>query len=78
MKHLLAIADQYVQESDWKVLAALKLCLFSMGAWMGSFLAGKAKKPVQTLCVFVFWVTYLPLMLKLVQTTIRYFRQLEK
>lgn len=78
MKQLFAIADQYVQESDWKVLAALKFCLFSMGVWVGSFLTGKVKNPMRALCVYVFLVTYIPLMLKLAQTTIRYFRQLEK
>lgn len=78
MKHLFAIADQYVQESDWKILAGLKFCLFAMGVWMGSFLTEKVKNPMRALCVYVFLVTYIPLMLKLVQTTIRYFRQLEK
>ena len=31
MKKFFDYADQYIQESDWKVLAALKLCLLSLG-----------------------------------------------
>lgn len=77
MKQLFAIADQYVQESDWKVLAALKFCLFSMGVWVGSFLTGKAEKPVRKVCVLVFWVTYIPLLLKLAQVVYRSLKRRE-
>ena len=38
MKKFLDYADQYIQESDWKVIAALKLCLLSLGICLGLFI----------------------------------------
>ena len=35
MKNLFAYADKYLQKSDWKDIALLKFCLFSMGVLMG-------------------------------------------
>lgn len=64
MKKLFAVADQYIQESDWKTLAAIKFCLFSMGVLIGSCLTAKSKTPVRILCSFIFGATYLPLMAK--------------
>ena len=56
---------------------ALKFCLLSMGVWVGSFLTGKAGKPVRKVCVLVFWVTYIPLMLKLAQVVYRSLKRRE-
>lgn len=71
MKKLFAAADQYIQESNWKTLAAVKFCLFSMGVFAGSCLSAKAKTPVRILCSIVFGVTYLPLMAKFFQIAAR-------
>ena len=35
MKKVHDYADQYIQESDWKVIAALKLCLLSWESALG-------------------------------------------
>ena len=35
MKKLLNIADRYLEESDWKTISLLKICLFSMGVLFG-------------------------------------------
>ena len=35
MKNLFGYADKYLQKSDWKDIALLKFCLFSMGVLMG-------------------------------------------
>lgn len=71
MKKFFALADQYIQESDWRMLAALKFCLFSMGVLVGSCLTAKAKTPVRILCGLVFWVTYIPLMTKFLRIAAR-------
>lgn len=66
MKKFLDYADQYIQESDWKVIAALKLCLLSLGICLGLSLPGEKKKPVFAIAAAVFIVTYIPLMAKFV------------
>ena len=43
MKKLFEIADRYVAESNWRVLALLKFCLFAMGLMAGT-LCLRAKK----------------------------------
>lgn len=35
MKNLFAIADVYIRQSDWRDLALIKFCLFSMGVLAG-------------------------------------------
>ena len=66
MKKFLDYADQYIQESDWKVIAALKLCLLSLGICLGLSLPGEKKKPVFAITAAVFIFTYIPLMAKFV------------
>ena len=67
MKKFFDYADQYIQESDWKVLAALKLCLLSLGTCLGLSVAGEKKKPVFAVAAAVFVTTYIPLMFKYVK-----------
>ena len=62
---LLDAANQYLKESDWKTLAAIKFCLFSMGVIVGLLLPQSAKWPVIAVFAVIFLVTYIPLMLKL-------------
>lgn len=57
-------ADRYCAESDWKDMALLKFCLFSMGVMAGMQVPKKRKKAVYILCGAVFAVTYVPLMAK--------------
>lgn len=65
MKNLLFIVNDYLEQSDWKDLAFVKLCLCSVGIIIGLFVPVKAKKPVLTASACVFVLTYLPLMAKL-------------
>ena len=58
-------ANRYCQESTWKTLAALKLCLFSIGIMVGVLLPEACKTPVLAIFGLVFIVTYIPLMRKL-------------
>lgn len=67
MKKFFDYANQYIQESDWKVLATLKLCLLSLGICFGLSLPREKKKPVFALAAAVFIATYIPLMAKFVK-----------
>ena len=64
MKNLFQWADEYIRESDWKTLTALKFCLCAMGLLIGINLPSKAKKPVLIGAAAVFVGTYIPLMVK--------------
>ena len=64
MKRLFAYADQYMRESDWKTMALVKFCLFSMGLLVGSFLPENARKGARFCAYTIFIATYVPLMTK--------------
>lgn len=64
MKFLFDSADAYLRQSDWRDLALVKFCLFSMGVIAGISLPLKAKKPAATVAAAVFVSTYIPLMVK--------------
>lgn len=64
MKFLFRSADTYLQQSDWRDLALVKFCLFSMGVIAGTTLPPKAKKPAIITAAAVFVATYIPLMVK--------------
>jgi len=65
MEKLTSIANQYVKESDWKLIAMLKICLLSFGMILGISMPKKYKKIVFTIGIPVFFITYVPLMAKL-------------
>ena len=44
MKKLFALADRYLQESDWKTMAMLKFCLLGLGIAVGAMVPPKYKK----------------------------------
>ena len=64
MKRLFDYADRYLQESDWKTIALLKFCLFSMGLLVGTYISQKKKDCARIIALIVFVVTYVPLMAK--------------
>lgn len=57
-------ANEYVKRSDWKDLALVKFCLFSMGILVGLKIAPKHRKTVAWIGAAVFLTTYVPLMAK--------------
>lgn len=57
-------ANQYLQESDWKIFALVKFCLFSMGVIVGMFLPRKYRKTACAASAATFVATYIPLMRK--------------
>ena len=64
MKFLFCSADAYLRQCDWRDLALVKFCLFSMGVIAGIALPPKAKKPAIITAAAVFVATYIPLMVK--------------
>ncbi len=64
MKFLFRSADVYLRQCDWRDLALVKFCLFSMGVIAGIALPPKAKKPAIITAAAVFVATYIPLMVK--------------
>lgn len=67
MKALLQTADRYLQESNWKDLALIKLCLLSLGMVFGILLPQKYRKPALVVTLILFLATYLPLMIRFVR-----------
>lgn len=61
MKKFFETADRYIRESDWKVLAALKFCLLSLGICVGLSLPREKKKLIFPIAAAVFVVTWIPL-----------------
>ena len=61
---LFRVADDYCRSSNWKTLALVKFCLFSMGLMAGVFLPRRWQRPAVALAGAVFTATYLPLMAK--------------
>ena len=64
MKTLFASADEYLQNSDWKDIAVLKLCLLSLGLLAGMQLPEKHRKTARVAAGVIFVATYIPLMTK--------------
>lgn len=64
MKRLFVSADEFLRHSDWKDLALVKFCLFSIGLLVGLELTEKWKKGVRIAAAALFVLTYIPLMTK--------------
>ena len=64
MKKLFDAANGYIKTCDWKDMALIKFCLFSIGLMLGSFVSPKNKKTVFFLALAVFVATYIPSMTK--------------
>ena len=66
MHNLFKLADSYVEKSDWKDLAMIKICLCGMGMVIGSSLSPKYKREVMTAGATMFVLSYVPLMGKFI------------
>lgn len=64
MKKLFCYADRYIRKSDWKDLAMLKFCLFSMGILAGMRVPEKNRRRAGWIAAAIFTVTYIPQMAK--------------
>ena len=65
MKQLFDCARRYLVKSDWKDLAMIKLCVFSVGILAGTYIVGEAKGVVRIIALVVFVMTMIPIMIKL-------------
>ena len=59
---LFDVANKYCKESDWKILAMVKFCLFSMGIIVGVLLPDRFRNVVLIIFGVIFIATYIPLM----------------
>ncbi|MFG6338401.1 MAG: permease of phosphate ABC transporter [Lachnospiraceae bacterium] len=66
MKKLFCYADRYLEKSDWRDIAMLKFCLFSMGIFAGIRIPVKNRKQAGCIAAAVFAATYIPLMAKFI------------
>jgi hypothetical protein len=66
MKKLFYYADRFLEKSTWRDIAVLKFCLLSLGILAGMQIPKKNKKEAGLLAFFIFAVTYIPLMKKLI------------
>ncbi len=64
MNKLFYYADKYIEESDWKDLAMIKFCLFSMGILAGIQIPKRSRQQAGWIAGAVFVATYIPLMAK--------------
>lgn len=64
MKKLFDYADDYLKKCDWRDLAMLKFCLFSIGIMAGLKIPERHRKNAMAAAFAVFVVTYIPLMAK--------------
>ena len=78
MKKLLTCANQYLAARDWKMAAALKFCLGSLGLLLGLEVPRKHKKAAAAAGWVVFLATYIPLMTDFLCFCLDFFRSREK
>ena len=73
MKRLIRCANQYIWESDWKLISLLKFCLLSLGICIGLYVPSQKKTDtdakgqkasVSNIAAAAFIVSYIPLMAK--------------
>lgn len=65
MKRLFALAEEYMDGCDWKLLAIFKICLLTLGMLIGMYAPRRYRRSLTLTCVPLFLVTYLPLMERL-------------
>nr|WP_325232874.1 permease of phosphate ABC transporter [uncultured Oscillibacter sp.] len=70
MKRLFASADTFLRESDWRDLALVKFCLFSIGLLAGLQVTERRRQSVRIAALAVFLLTYIPLMTKFLRILI--------
>ncbi len=66
MNKLFGYANRYLEKSDWRDIAMLKFCLFSMGILAGIRIPEKNRKQAGCVAAAVFVATYIPLMAKFI------------
>ena len=67
MSKLFDAADRYLEESDWKTIAVLKICLIALGIMLGIRVKKEHKKPVFIVTLIIFFATVIPLVKKFIK-----------
>ena len=67
MSKLFDAADRYLEESDWKTIAVLKICLIALGIMLGTRVKKEHKKPVFIVTLIIFFATVIPLVKKFIK-----------
>ena len=65
MKRLLNCANLYLKKSSWKDLAAIKLCVFSVGVLVGTYISGEVRGYARIIAIICFIITSIPILIKL-------------
>lgn len=64
MKKILGLADLFLERSDWRDLALVKLCLFSVGIIAGFYIPTRHKKVALISAMTCFTVTFVLCMVR--------------
>lgn len=64
--NLFKLGNKYCKESDWKDIALLKLCLFSIGLICGVLLASNYKVETLLIATPIFVITYITILRKVI------------
>ncbi|MDD2968675.1 MAG: permease of phosphate ABC transporter [Lachnospiraceae bacterium] len=70
MKDWLNYADEYIKECDWKDMALIKICLFSLGILVGTLLPRRKKKCILITSSLIYVASYIPIMIKFVKSVL--------
>ncbi len=66
LRKWLDYGDAYLERSNWRDMALIKICLFALGVLVGTHIAPQHRKGVGVVALFVFVLSYIPLMRKFV------------
>lgn len=61
---LFEVTNKYCKESNWKTLALIKICVFSIGIIVGVLLPNTFRIVVLIIFGALFLISYVPLMIK--------------
>lgn len=67
MQKLLDCMTKFLKEADWRHMILIKLCVCAAGIMLGMAVPKKLRKYVAFGAIAVFVVTYIPLVLKMLQ-----------
>jgi len=72
MKELFQYANDYLKTIDAKDMILIKLCLVSLGIIIGINIPKKHRKYVLVIVVFIFIITYLPILTDLINSMLKH------
>lgn len=73
MKKFFEGINNYVQSSDWTLIAGIKACVLAIGMFFGMQIPKKHKKWATIVAAATFLVTYLPMMIEFIQSVAAFY-----